>query len=819
MSEKDDSRGEAEVSAKSKPDDIKASGPSRAIASVEPESTFLPVVPLPDWVAFPELTMPLHASRAISVDAIAAAAEAGDLVLLVTQRVARKRVDPAHLFRIGTVAKIIRRLRMPDGGVQVLMEGQHRAALEEIESVGNYLQARVVPLFSDEAPTLELEVLRRVIVAQVEAVADDTNLLAPEMVSMARRAADPSWLADYITFSSDMSVQERQDILESLDPADRLRRVATYLTRQVEILNIRNKIQGEIQDGIEKVQRDFYLREQLKAIQRELGISNPQIDDSDELKTRVRELDLPDEVEAKATQEITRLEVTPPTSPEVGVIRGYLDWLLDMPWSVESKGQESLSRARKILDRDHYGLEKAKERVLEFLAVRSISSEFRTPILCLVGPPGVGKTSLGRSIARSLRRDFGRISLGGVRDEAEIRGHRRTYVGALPGRIIQALRRAGSRNPVLLLDEIDKIGRDFRGDPSSALLEVLDPEQNHNFSDHYLEVTFDLSRILFVATANTAEDIPAVLRDRMEIIDLSGYTEEEKVRIAQEYLLPRQLRLHGLGAVGVSFTDGAVREAIRHYTREAGLRNLERELAGVCRRLARRIASGSPSVRRVTPRQVRAARGPAKFLPEDESRDPKVGVATGLAVTPVGGEVLDVEAAWGAGGGKLRLTGQLGEMMSESAKTALSYARSRTKSLGIDPKTFSQNDLHVHVPVGSVPKDGPSAGITMGTAIVSALTGRRVRRHIAMTGEVTLRGHVRPIGGLKEKVLAAHRAGLDTVIAPEDNRADLDEIPEKVRNQIRFVWVNDMETVLSTVLFSEASGAAADVPLSAPLLA
>ena len=819
MNQKNDSRGTPKAPSKSTPDDIKASGSSRAIASVEPESAFLPVVPLPDWVAFPELTMPLHASRAISVDAIAAAAEMDDLVLLVTQRVARKNVDPDHLFRVGTVAKIIRRLRMPDGGVQVLMEGQHRAALEEIELVGSYLQARVVPLLSDVAPSLELEVLRRVIVAQVEAVADDTTLLGPEMVSMVRRAADPSWLADYITFSSDMSAQERQEILESLDPADRLRRVATYLTRQVETLNIRNKIQGEIQDGIEKVQREFYLREQLKAIQRELGISNPHIDDSDELNTRVRELDLPAEVEAKATQEIARLEVTAPTSPEVGVIRGYLDWLLGMPWSVESKGQESLARARKVLDRDHYGLEKAKERVLEFLAVRSISSEFRTPILCFVGPPGVGKTSLGRSIARSLRRDFGRISLGGVRDEAEIRGHRRTYVGALPGRIIQALRRAESRNPVLLLDEIDKIGRDFRGDPSSALLEVLDPEQNHNFSDHYLEVTFDLSRILFIATANTAEDIPAVLRDRMEIIDLSGYTEEEKVRIAQEFLLPRQLRLHGLGAVGVSFTDGAVREAIRHYTREAGVRNLERELAGVCRRLARRIASGSPSVRRVTPRQIRAARGPAKFLPEDESRDPKVGVATGLAVTPVGGEVLDVEAAWVAGGGKLRLTGQLGKMMSESAKAALSYARSQTESLGIDPKTFSQNDLHVHVPVGSVPKDGPSAGITMGTAIVSALTGRRVRRHIAMTGEVTLRGHVRPIGGLKEKVLAAHRAGLNTVIAPEDNRADLEEIPEKVRNQIRFVWVNDMETVLSTVLFSEASGTAADAPSSAPRLA
>ncbi|HCU73070.1 MAG TPA: endopeptidase La [Chloroflexi bacterium] len=819
MSRTPDLRASLKSSSKSTVGTPKAEASGRAIASVEPESTFLPVVPLPDWVAFPELTMPLHASRAISVDAISAAAETDDLVLLVTQRVARKKVDPDHLFRVGTVAKIIRRLRMPDGGVQVLMEGQHRASLEEVESVGSYLQARVVPLFSEAAPTLELEVLRRVIVAQVEAVADDTNLLAPEMVSMARRAADPSWLGDYITFSSDMSPHERQEILESLEPADRLRRVATYLTRQVEILNIRNKIQGEIQDGIEKVQRDFYLREQLKAIQRELGIANPQIDDSDELRARVRELDMPSEVEEKAAQEIARLEVTPPTSPEVGVIRGYLDWLLGMPWSVEAKGQESLARARKVLDRDHYGLEKAKERVLEFLAVRSISSEYRTPILCFVGPPGVGKTSLGRSIARSLRRDFGRISLGGVRDEAEIRGHRRTYVGALPGRIIQALRRAGSRNPVLLLDEIDKIGRDFRGDPSSALLEVLDPEQNQNFSDHYLEVTFDLSRILFVATANTAEDIPAVLRDRMEIIDLSGYTEEEKVRIAQRFLLPRQLKLHGLGASGVSFTDGAVREAIRHYTREAGVRNLERELAGVCRRLARRIASGSPSVLRVTPRQIRAARGPAKFLPEDESRDPKVGVATGLAVTPVGGEVLDVEAAWVAGGGKLRLTGQLGEMMSESAKAALSYARSRTEALGIDPKVFSQNDLHVHVPVGSVPKDGPSAGITMGTAIVSALTGRRVRRHIAMTGEVTLRGHVRPIGGLKEKVLAAHRAGLDTVVAPEDNQADLEEIPEKVRKQIRFVWVNDMETVLSTVLLSEASGVAAGAPLSAPRLA
>lgn len=781
------------------------SGARRTVASVKPESQLLPLVPLPDWVAFPELTMPLHVSRPVSVDAISAAADTDDVVVLVTQRRARKKVDSEHLFDVGTVAKIIRRLRMPDGGVQVLMEGQYRADVEDVQSVDDYLQARVTPLVNEKADELELEVLRRVVVAQVEAVADDTNVFAPEMVSMARRTADPSWIADYITFSSDMSPHERQSVLETLDPAERLRHVATYLTKQVEILNIRNKIQGEIQDGIEKVQRDFYLREQLKAIQRELGVSNPQIDDIDELIVRIEDVDFPKEVEAKARQEVARLEATPPTSPEVGVIRGYLDWLLSLPWAVETNDAPDLSRARLVLDRDHYGLEKVKERVLEFLAVRSISTSFRTPILCLVGPPGVGKTSLGRSVARALSRKFVRISLGGVRDEAEIRGHRRTYVGALPGRIIQAMRRAGSLNPVMLLDEIDKIGRDFRGDPSSALLEVLDPEHNRSFSDHYLEVNFDLSRVLFITTANTVEDIPEVLRDRMEVIELSGYTEDEKVQIAQGFLLPRQIRQHGLRSSGITFTDGAIREAIRHYTREAGVRNLERELAGVCRKIARRIAVYGHAAQRVTPRRVRAARGPAKFLPEYDSRDPEVGVATGLAVTPVGGEILDVEAAWVVGGGKLRLTGQLGEVMSESAHAALSYARSRTNDLGIDPALFSQRDLHVHVPVGGVPKDGPSAGITIGAAIISAVTGREVRREIAMTGEVTLRGRVLPIGGLKEKVLAAHRAGVHTVVAPAENQADLEDIPKKVRKQMRFVWVSDMDKVISTVLMSDIS--------------
>ncbi len=780
-----------------------------AVASVRPPAARLPLVPLPDWVAYPGLTMPLHASRAASVDALAAAGAGGGLVALVTQRRARKRVDPERLYQVGVAARVIRRLRMPDGGVQVLLEGQHRALIERVQPVGRHFEAQVTPLPVELAPSLELEALRRVVVAQVEAVAEETNVFAPEMVAMARRAGDPSWLADYVAFSSDMSTRERQTVLETLDPTERLRTVARYLTKQVEILNIRNKIHGEIQEGIEKVQRDFYLREQLRAIQRELGVASPQLDDADELRARAAALELPPEAAAKAQQEIARLEATPPTSPEVGVIRGYLDWLLGLPWACETRDRQSLARARRVLDRDHFGLQKPKERVLEFLAVRAIAQRVRTPILCFTGPPGVGKTSLGRSIARALGREFVRISLGGVRDEAEIRGHRRTYVGALPGRIVQALRRAGSRNPVLLLDEIDKIGRDVRGDPSSALLEVLDPEHNSAFADHYLDVPVDLSRVLFAATANTADDIPAVLRDRMEIIELSGYTEEEKIAIAHGFLLPRQLRQHGLRGAGVQFSTGAVREVIRRYTREAGVRGLERQLAGVCRKLARRLAANGRAARRIAPRHVRAALGPARFPPDDDARQPEVGVATGLAVTPGGGEVLDVEAAWVTGAGKLRVTGQLGDVMSESVRAALSFARTRTGAFGVDPGVFAARDLHVHVPAGSVPKDGPSAGVTMSAAIMSAVTGRRVRRDIAMTGEVTLRGRVLPIGGLKEKVLAAHRAGLHTVIAPADNRADLDDIPARVRKQMRFVWVSDMDTVLSTVLIHDHPAAPA----------
>ena len=632
---------------------------------------------------------------------------------------------------------------------------------------------------------------------------------------MTRRVSDPSWLCDYICFSSDMPMRERQDVLESFSPVERLRRVAHYLARQAEILDIRNKIQGEIQDGIEKVQRDFYLREQLRAIQRELGISNTQIDDTDELSRRVAESDLPEAVRAKAEHEISRLEATPPTSPEIGVIRGYLDWLLGLPWSTETTDRRDLRRARRVLERDHYGLVHVKQRVLEFLAVRMLSDAFRTPILCLVGPPGVGKTSLGRSVARALGREFVRISLGGVRDEAEIRGHRRTYVGALPGRIVQAMRRAGSRNPVLLLDEVDKIGRDFRGDPSSALLEVLDPEHNHSFTDHYLEVPLDLSRVLFIATANEGEPIPAVLRDRMEVIELHGYTEDEKVRIADGHLLPRQLKQHGLGGRGIEFSDRAIREAIRHYTREAGVRNLERELGSVCRKLARRVADRRRIARRVTPRVVRSLLGAPRYLPEDDDRSPLVGVATGLAVTPFGGEVLDVEASAVPGSGKLRLTGQLGDVMRESAQAALSYVRARGDAFGVDRPAFAQTDVHVHVPAGSVPKDGPSAGITMSTAIMSAVAGVPVRRQVAMTGEVTLRGRILPIGGLKEKVLAAHRAGLRTVVAPAENRADIDDVPAKVRRQMRFVWVNDMDAVLTTVLMTPASSRTAPVGATA----
>ena len=765
----------------------------------------MPVVPLIDWVAFPEMAMPLQASRDASLAAVAAAETMGDDVLLVAQRRSRKRVRPQDLYTVGTVAAVIRKLRMPDGSLQVLLEGQHRARVQDLQEVDDYLVARAVPVETPGGASLELEALRRVVVAQVEAVAEETNAFPPDVVSMTRRVSDPSWLGDYISFSSDMSMRERQAVLESFDPVERLRRVALYLTKQVEILDIKNKIQGEIQDGIEKVQRDFYLREQLKAVQRELGISNPQIDDTDELRARVDAADLPDAVLAKAQQEITRLEATPPTSPEIGVIRGYLDWLLGLPWSHETRDQTSLARARRVLDKDHYGLRKVKQRILEFLAVRTMSAAVRTPILCLVGPPGVGKTSLGRSIARTLGREFVRISLGGLRDEAEIRGHRRTYVGALPGRIVQAMRRAGARNPVILLDEIDKIGRDFRGDPSSALLEVLDPEHNRNFTDHYLEVSLDLSRALFITTANDAEPIPAVLRDRMEIIELSGYTEDEKVRIARGFLLPRQLKNHGLATFKVAFSDGAIRELIHHYTREAGVRNLERELASVCRKIARRVAGGKRAPARVTPRQVRAQLGPPRYLPEDEDRTPLAGVATGLAVTAFGGEILDVEAAWVKGSGRLRLTGQLGDVMRESAQAALSYVRSRASAYGVSPGKFAKRDLHVHVPVGSVPKDGPSAGITMSTAIMSAVSGIEVRREVAMTGEVTLRGRVLPIGGLKEKVIAAHRAGLRTVIAPRENQADLDDIPEKVRKQMRFIWVAEMDAVLAVALLTDSS--------------
>jgi len=721
------------------------------------------------------------------------------------QRRASSTVRPSDLFEVGTIAEVIRKLRMPDGSQQVLLQGRQRARLESIEEREGHLVARVEPVEVPQEASLELEALRRVVVAQVEAVAEETNTFPPDVVAMTRRVSDPSWLCDYICFSSDMPMRERQDVLEAFAPVERLRRVARYLARQAEILDIRNKIQGEIQDGIEKVQRDFYLREQLRAIQRELGISNTQIDDTDELSRRVEDAELPDVVREKAEHEISRLEATPPTSPEIGVIRGYLDWLLGLPWNTETTDRRELRRARRVLERDHYGLVHVKQRVLEFLAVRMLSDAFRTPILCLVGPPGVGKTSLGRSVARALGREFVRISLGGVRDEAEIRGHRRTYVGALPGRIVQAMRRAGSRNPVLLLDEVDKIGRDFRGDPSSALLEVLDPEHNHSFTDHYLEVPLDLSRVLFVTTANDAEAIPAVLRDRMEVIELHGYTEDEKVRIADGHLLPRQLKQHGLAGRDLEFSDRAIREAIRHYTREAGVRNLERELGSVCRKLARRVADRRRIARRVTPRVVRSLLGAPRFLPEDDDRSPLVGVATGLAVTPFGGEVLDVEAAAVPGSGKLRLTGQLGDVMRESAQAALSYVRARGDAFGADRPDFGQTDVHVHVPAGSVPKDGPSAGITMSTAIMSAVAGVPVRRQVAMTGEVTLRGRILPIGGLKEKVLAAHRAGLRTVVAPAENRSDIDDVPTKVRRQMRFVWVDDMDAVLTTALMTPAT--------------
>ena len=758
----------------------------------------LPVVPLVKTVAFPKVSIPLHVNRPGSLWAIEEAERHDGIVVLVTQRRRdRRKPKPSGLYQVGTTARIVRKYKVPDGGLSVLFQGLDRVELLEVGEYERGMLATTVELPSVTRESIELEALRRMVANQVYEYAEKSNGLSPEVVAVAKRLSDPGWLADLVGYHAPMQVRRRQKILEMVDVYDRLYEASVHLSEQNHILDVKGRIQSKIQDGIEKVQREFYLREQLKTIQRELGISTGQMEDSTELREAIEASSMPEHVREKALKEVDRLEATPSASPEIGVIRTYVDWLLELPWGEAPPEKISLRRARRILDKDHYGLSKVKTRVLEYLAVRGLSSTLRSPILCLAGPPGVGKTSLGRSIARALGRKFVRISLGGVRDEAEIRGHRRTYVGALPGRILQGMKQAGTTNPVFVLDEVDKIGRDFRGDPSSALLEVLDPEHNSKFSDHYLELGYDLSNVMFILTANDAGAIPPTLRDRLENIRLSGYTEDEKLHIARGYLLPRQLREHGIKKDQMVMSDAAIRWLTRNHTREAGVRNLERELAKVCRKVARRLAEGKTKTARVSESRLESLVGKPKFVPEDERHDDLVGVVNGLAVTQYGGEVLHIEAAWTEGKAGFTCTGNLSDVMEESAKAARSYARAKAQEFGFQPNLFEKSRVHLHVPAGAVPKDGPSAGTAMGTALMSALTGVKVRGDVAMTGEITLRGKVLPIGGVKEKVLAAHRLGIDKVILPSANESDLDEIPRQVRKKMSFVLVDRMDQVLA----------------------
>ncbi len=773
-----------------------------AMAVTQAETTVLPVIPLRDTVVFPNMAVPLRIGRQQSRAALDAALAGNRQVVLIAEKDSQGQdVKTESLFAVGTLAEVGQIWRMPDGDVQAVLHGTARARVVEFTQQEPYLEARVEAVSEAAPSSIEVEALMRTVLSQFETYVALGKSLPQEAVPAARNIDEPGRLADAIAFSPDFTFEQREELLETFDPLERLRRIALWLGKQVELLEIGSRIQSEVQRGVEKSQREYYLREQLKAIQRELGEGDPEAAVVSQLREKVEGAGMPDDVKERTLREVERLAQLPAASPEVAVIRNYVDWLLALPWSNLTPDNIDLKEAARVLDEDHYGLRTVKERILEYMAVRKLAGEkMRSPILCFVGPPGVGKTSLGRSIARALGRKFVRMSLGGIRDEAEIRGHRRTYVGALPGRVVQGMRNAGTRNPVFMLDEIDKVGADFRGDPTAALLEVLDPEQNFSFSDHYLEVPFDLSKVIFITTANVLDTIPPALRDRMEVIAIPGYTEEEKVRIAKGFLLPRQLTAHGLSAEQLRLTDGSLHKIVREYTKEAGVRNVEREVAAIARKVARQIADGSAKSKVVREKDVESYLGPSRFaFGAAEERD-EVGVATGVAWTPVGGDLITVEVTTMEGKPDLILTGQLGEVMRESARAALSYTRSRAAQLGIPSGFFENHAIHVHVPAGAVPKDGPSAGITMATALVSALTGRAVRRDVAMTGEITLRGRVLPIGGLKEKMLAAQSAGIKTFLMPGQNRKDLAEIPAQVKKGLEIVPVDHVEQVLEIAL-------------------
>lgn len=765
----------------------------------------LVIIPLRNRVLFPSMIMPLMVRRPERLRAVEETVRQQVPIGFVAQRDPNIEVpEPKDLYRVGTAADVLKMFTLPDGQRQVLLQGRRRFEIGEFLETDPVLIARVAMV--EEKPPQTKEFEARILHLRQEAARALSLFPEPmnELRSMLERIEDPLSVIDMIASTLDLPTAEQQEILGILDPEARAQRVSEKLARQIELLELSKKIGAETKESMDKTQRQYFLREQLKAIQRELGEEDGKGVEIEELRKKLYGAKMPPEVENEALKELGRLERIPEAAPEYSLLRTYFDWLVDLPWSIFTEEEIDLPKARDILDTDHYGLEKVKKRIIEFLAVRKLMPHGKSPILCLVGPPGVGKTSLGQSIARAMNRKFVRQSLGGVHDEADIRGHRRTYIGALPGNIIQGIKKAGSRNPVFMLDEVDKLNASFHGDPSAALLEVLDPAQNATFQDHYIALPFDLSQVLFIATANVLDTIPGPLRDRMEILELPGYIEEDKLAIAKGYLVPRQIAENGLKPENISFTDEALRETIRSYTREAGVRQLERELGAICRSVATRIADGSKESFAIKPESIPAYLGPQKFFNEIALRTSLPGVATGLAWTPFGGDILFVEATKMPGDGKLILTGQLGDVMKESAQAALSLLKSRAETLGIDPDLFKKNDLHIHIPAGAIPKDGPSAGITLFVALVSLLTGRRINKDVAMTGEISLRGLVLPVGGIKEKMLAAKRAGLVTVLLPELNRKDLEDIPPASRQGIRFEFLTTADEALRLALESDA---------------
>jgi ATP-dependent Lon protease len=761
-----------------------------------------PFLPLRDIVLFPQMVMPLFVGRERSLAAVQAAVANEEKIIVAAQRDSTVvNPGPNDMFLTGTEISVGKALRMPDSSSSILAQGRQRVEIVEFTQWDPYIRARARPIYEPSEWELSTEALMRAVITLFEKVVGLNRNLPEDAYTFAINIDEPGWLADFVASTLNMSLLSRQDILETVDPTTRLQKISIILAKELDVLELEDQIHSKVQQEVERSQREHFLREQMRVIQGELGEMDVFTQELHTLREAISQKELPETVRAAVDKELARLGAMPPMSPEVGIIRTYIDWILALPWIEQSADFLDVSHAAEVLEADHYGLTRVKDRILEYIAVKRIAPEsMRSPILCFVGPPGTGKTSIGRSIAKAMGREFVRISLGGVRDEAEIRGHRRTYIGALPGRIIQTMRRAGTKNPLFMLDEVDKLGQDFRGDPAAALLEVLDPEQNYSFADHYLDLDFDLSKVLFITTANMLATIPPALQDRMEVIEFSGYLEEEKLEISRRFLIPQQIEQHGLAKAGIRFEEEALKSLIRNYTREAGVRNLEREIANICRKIARSVAEGKRHSRRLGPKVMENLLGPPRFSQEMLQEADEVGVVTGVAWTPEGGEIMFIEVNLMPGKGSLILTGQLGEVMQESAQAALTYTRSQSSQLKIEDESFERLDIHIHVPEGAVPKDGPSAGVSLTAALISAFTNRPVRHDVSMTGEITLRGRVLPVGGIREKALAARRAGIKAFIMPQKNQSDLQEIPKKLRQDLEFVLVNRIDQVLEAAL-------------------